>query len=480
MILFIKHFKNIFYLAALACLFTIPFSYTMDSDPNRRHNVGTQRNWRWTRTFNCTIRKQPVLKIGGGEIFSMDFAHLQLAEIERQFSFAVEQKRDELKKNILAQKMQIANLKTQFQMEMLQINREEASIKEEALKLSENFKQLFEILKEVPTIRGKSETDSAFKARKVKWFNKELGRLHQICGVLDISSESLNPGLEEKQKISFVDKCISTKEDVESRQRALEHRLKEFHAPILFEKNQQEISAIEKNVRGLEARLQYISTSINVAVVGISLILQKDPSAPPECIFMPLMLQKEPIVFSSCPMDDIDGFAIIDPPRSDDFGSRIAIILEVNKSPYAGIMPSYRTLRDTETNAIDYLLSKPREAGYKSILHQNITGMLKAIGYNLEHIKAMFINIHTKKDPCSLCTRIMEGLGQHLRIPAFIKQYIPGLNTVYPMAVLVSSCEEYRIGEARKLFLENDIARDGDGGFDLLLKYPEVLFQVLY
>lgn len=115
---------------------------------------------------------------------------------------------------------------------------------------------------------------------------------------------------------------------------------------------------------------------------------------------------------------------------------------------------SYSQLKDTEANAIHYLLTDPKDKSHRSILHRNISGLLMKTGYSMADIKSLCVHIHTKKDPCGLCTRLIEGFYRKLNLAGFIA---PSIKTTLKNAVLVSSCDDYFGGKARSLFWKTDI-----------------------
>lgn len=100
-------------------------------------------------------------------------------------------------------------------------------------------------------------------------------------------------------------------------------------------------------------------------------------------------------------------FCVIVPPRGP-FATTLAKRLKIDKSSYSETMASYSKLKDTEAVAIDYLLSNTSGHEYRNVLVKTISELLKGTGYSFADVKSLCIHIHTKKDPCALCTRLKE------------------------------------------------------------------------
>jgi hypothetical protein len=440
------------------CLFCAALNaMIIDSDPNRVHAEGRQRLWKWRSSLNFCIGGAMPLDQKTGEVFSADLAHLELAEIERQFSFAVENQRNTLKAQIISKKRDIEAIRIR-----VQLMKQESAIMEKNIAESKRIKALIPSKPRAKTGKGaKKENEKALQ----EWYDSVRAA---------ISSEAPNDQIEQLLN----GRC----EELLDQQRQFEARNAEIQDMI------NQLSDMERASQKLERPLSFISVTLNVAVVGISLIVRKASDQPYFIIFFPLVLRGCPIVFSSSSVGNIDRFAVIEPPQRDDFGTRIATFLEVNKSPYGETMSSYSKLKDTEANAIDYLLSPHGDKKYASVLHANIDRMLQGTDYKIEDIQSIGINVHTKKDPCSLCTRLIEGLYIKLNNPAFLGKLLPGISaTKLKKPVLVSSCEDYRIGKARVLFLEQDLGSSSSSSsssvsFDLydILKDESIFFKALY
>jgi hypothetical protein len=235
----------------------------------------------------------------------------------------------------------------------------------------------------------------------------------------------------------------------------------------------------------LERKLAAVSTTINVATVGISLILKKGSDQNYEVLFSPLQSSEAaPVVFSSSNLIGMSSrFCVIVPPRGP-FATTLAERLKIDKSAYSETMASYSKLKDTEAIAIDYLLSDPEDHKYRNVLVKTIAELLEKNGYSFADVKSLCIHIHTKKDPCALCTRLIEGMYSALNCPKLgttlnCPEFVPELGTPFRNIILVSSCENYRIGKARELFWEKDTSTVTSASakpFDLSVSSENYLF----
>ena len=402
---------------------------SLDSDQNRQHNPDEHRLWRWTRTFGFHINGEIPLIFRSDRKFSPDLAHIELGEMESRFSFEVESLRRTLKQTILSGLGDFESRKIEIQTIDLEI-----STLEEMLKNAPDAKNVRQC-SAWPTqnraqIIAKLEQLFAKHPEQTQPTGKEATYLSRTVALLDF---------------------LRTQKD----------------SSTIF------IRTLERYVEGVERDLSLISTTVNVATLGITLILQRAPSSPYEVLFSPL----DDIVFASCRITrttppKIGVFTIIGPPKYD-FGSSLARTLGIRGSREA-IERDYGPLRDTEANAIDYLLYNSR--GYESVLHERI---IKLLGKNdISLVKGICINIHTKKDPCSLCTRLIEGFHALLNNER-LTTYVPGIRLTFGSHILVSSCEDYRAGKTRELFWAEDVAGYPPTGFDLGA-YPHILFKILY
>lgn len=415
----------------------------IDPDLNRQHSLEKTRTWKWRNSLTFCVEGIIPCECGTNQPFSADLAHLTLAEIERQFSFEVEQYRDELRKGLIAQKMVVEAEKAKFQSEQALLGKRSTELQAQLTETQGEIDRVSTMLEGAPQVRRKKETATHFEERKESWQKQH------------------------KAEIDSKEKLVEKKEEYQKEIDQIRLQLAE-----LSERMQQ--IAADANTDQLERKLAAVSTTINVATVGISLILKKGSYPNYEVLFSPLQsLKATPVVFSSSNLIGMSSrFCVIVPPRGP-FATTLAERLKIDKSAYS-------KLKDTEAVVIDYLLSDTGDPKYRNVLVKTIGELLKKTDYSFTDVKSLCIHIHTKKDPCALCTRLIEGMYSALNCPEFV----PELRTTLRNIILVSSCEDYRIGKARELFWRQDTSNgtsDSTKPYDLSdLSENYLFFKFLY
>ncbi len=430
----------------------------IDSDPNRQHSLEKPRIWKWRNSLTFCVEGIIPCEFGTDQPFSADLAHLRLADIERQFSFEVEQHRDKLRKDLITLKMHVESEKIKIQLEQASLEKKCTELQAQLTETQEEIDRVSTRLKEAPQKKRKSETQSQFQNRKKTWQEHH------------------------KAEIDSKEELVKEKEGHQKEIDRIRLQLAELSKRMQH--------ATDANTDQLERKLAAVSTTINVATVGISLILKKDSNPNYYVLFSPLQsLEAAPVVFSSSNLIDMTSrFCVIVPPRGP-FATTLAERLKIEKSAYSETMASYSKLKDTEAVAIDYLLSDTGDPRYGNVLVKTISELLERNGYSFADVKSLCIHIHTKKDPCALCTRLIEGMYSALNCPKLgttlnCPEFVPGLRTPFRNIILVSSCENYRIGKARELFWEKDTSTGTSASakpFDLsVLSENYLFFKLLY
>lgn len=421
-----------------------------DSDLHRQHDLAKPRLWKWRNSLNFCVNSIIPYELGTTKPFSADLKHLALADIERQFSFEVEQHRDHLKEELIKQKRLIEDRRMEIQSRQMLLEKQVSNLSAQLEKNQQEIELITGILNESPQVKRKGETGHQFDERKKSWPTREPTKVKELVVLFTKYDVTVS------EKTTHIDEALKLKGSLTERQAKL---LKEI------EQTEHELSALSKEMQGIiekgktsqaERQLAAVSTTINAATVGISLILRKASDSNNYVLFSPLLFKDMPIVFSSSSLTGMKSkFSIITPQRID-FATDLAKRLEVDKTQYSDTIASYSRLKDTETTAINYLLSNPGDEKYVNVLHKTIYELLNKNGYSYTDVQSLCVHIHTKKDPCGLCTRLIEGLYLELNKPRFI---LPKIKTTLKNVVLVSSCEDYRTGKARELFLRNDTAQ---------------------
>lgn len=341
---------------------------------------------------------------------------------------------------MIKQKIDAESKKLEIQVEQLNLERDIVKLKTELDDFSRTIPTIKAILEDAPKVRG-HKTVTQFSEAQGRWINKKTGEIKQLDDIFELFKVVIPEGS------NYIIEALQLKKKLEAEQPKKEMDLKEKKSQLnaLLE----QLHKLELTHNALKRQLDTVSATINVATVGISIVLKKKDSLNYNVLFSPLCTstEKTPIVFSSSALCEMNSqFCIVQPQRKD-FATALAKSFNIDQGPYKDTISSYAKLRDTEANAIQYLLTVPKGKTHKSILH-----MLEGTDYDIADIESVNIHIHTKKDPCSLCTRLLEGFFLKLNTGEFIHPIRAKLRNT----VLISSCDDYFGGKARSLFFETD------------------------
>jgi hypothetical protein len=137
-----------------------------DSDPNRQHSSEKPRIWKWRNSLTFCVEGIIPCEFGTDPPFSADLAHLRLADIERQFSFEVEQYRDELRKGLIARKIIVETEKAKIQFEQASLEKKSTELQAQLTETQEEINSISTMLEGAPQKKRKGETQSQFRDRK--------------------------------------------------------------------------------------------------------------------------------------------------------------------------------------------------------------------------------------------------------------------------------------------------------------------------
>lgn len=138
----------------------------INSDPNRRHSSEKPRIWKWRNSLTFCVNGIIPLKLGTDQPFSADLAHLRIADIERQFSFEVEQHRDKLRKEIITLKMHAETEKLKIQFEQASLEKKSTELHAQLTEIQGKIDRVLTTLDGAPQKKRRDETQSQFQDRK--------------------------------------------------------------------------------------------------------------------------------------------------------------------------------------------------------------------------------------------------------------------------------------------------------------------------
>lgn len=298
-----------------------------DSDPNRQHYSDKPRLWTWRSSLNFCINGTIPHEFGTTKPFSADLAHITLADIERQFSFEVEQHRDNLRRELIEHKRSLETERMKIQLEQMEIEKETTKLGSLLRETQEVIDSITKILVGAPQTKGKSETATGFSARKAGWSTREEIKVHQLNALFERYEIVV------AEKSTHIDEAMKLRETLSKRQAELSGEIE--HMKRRMSEGEQKTHDIERDVSSFERQLSTVSTTINAATVGISIIVKKSVDPNYIVLFSPLCLGEVPIVFSSSALAEMESSFFIVPPQRRDFAYNLARSLDIEKGPYA-------------------------------------------------------------------------------------------------------------------------------------------------